>query len=141
MAALAFKEVPSRRDDVIRGLNRLELMVCTRLALRYELDGRTVEIDDATCYIAARTEREGSARRRIGTAYLEVDDSGEPDWFAFGPELARFVNVPTLGDAFALLLSHPRAGRHRFLESKQISDEELSEASEALNNPSFGRCS
>jgi hypothetical protein len=135
MAAVAFKEVQSRRDDVVRGLNRLELVVCERLTLVYELDGQTVEREDATCYVAIRTEQEGRVRRRIGTAYLELGERGEPDWFTFGPELARFLDVPTLGDAFSLLLSHGRDGRQRYLDSKQVSAEEFAEAMEALDNP------
>src|SRR5258707_293134 len=76
------------------------------LVLVYELDGEKRERREATCFIAARIETEGIIRRRIGTAHLELDESGEwPHWYALGPRLAAFLEVPALGDAFALLLS------------------------------------
>ena len=122
LAAAAVANTPSREDDVLRGLKRLELTTCTHLILRYAFDGRTIDRKDATSFISVRQEViRGAARRNIGTAHLEVDpDSGNPDWYSFGPQLAQFLQVPTQGDAFAVLLTGSESDRSRYLTSRRV---------------------
>lgn len=135
LAALAVAEAPSREDEVFRGLSRLEVVGCLDLRLRYELDGVTRTRDEAVSFIAVRLLT-GGRRRQIGTAYLEIDPSTEtPHWYVFGPQLARFLNVPTQADAFALLLAADRAGRERFLTSRRIPLADVDAARTRLDVP------
>ena len=136
LAAVAVEAVPSRRDDIFRGLARLEVMFCDDLVLEYELDGEVRQRTEAVSYIAVRQEQEGSIRRNIGTAYLEVDlRSGQPHWFAFGPQLAQFLRVPSQGDAFSLLLQASKEDRGHFLISRRISLDAVDDARIRLDQP------
>lgn len=120
LAALAAAEAPSQVDTIFRGLSRLEVIGCEHLQVRYELDEVARTRDEAVSFIAVRVLSEGR-RRQIGTAYLEIDpDTGTPHWYVFGPQLARYLNVPTQGDAFALLLATDHAGRERFVLSRRV---------------------
>jgi hypothetical protein len=135
LAAVAARAVPSRKDEVLRGLTRLEVEACRQLVLECTLDGETRERADVASFIAVRREQEGKVRRNVGTAFLQIADGGEPPWFQFGPQLASFLNVPTQGDAFALLLSGSKQVRERFRISRGVSDEELDEARSRLDQP------
>lgn len=136
LAAVAVEAVPSREQDVYRGLARLEVEVCENLIVRYELDGEVRQRGEAVAFIAVRTEHEGIIRRNIGTAHLELDPStGRPHWYVFGPLLSRFLNVPTQGDAFSLLLSGSSTSRKEYLRSRRIPEEVLEEARIRLDQP------
>ncbi len=137
LAAVAIDQVPSRQSDVVRGLARLEVSVCEDLVLRYVLDGEVRERDEAVSYIAARMEREGPIiRRRIGTAHLELEArTNAPHWYTFGPQLAQFLDVPNLGDAFALLLAADRPERQLYLAARRISLASVDEARLELAQP------
>lgn len=137
LAAVAVASAPSREDDVLRGLSRLEVTACTRLVLRQGFDGKTIDRTDATSFISVRQELiRGAARRNIGTAHLEVDPaSGDPDWYSFGPQLAQFLQVPTQGDAFSVLLTGSDADRARYLTSRRVSLETVSEMRARLDLP------
>ena len=136
LAAVAVEAVPSRTDDVFRGLARLEVEVCDELVVRYELNNQTRERGEVFAFIAVRQEQSGIVRRNIGTAHLELDEStGEPHWYVFGPLLARFLSVPTQGDAFSLLLAGSRTSRREYLRSRLIPDEVLEEARIRLDKP------
>jgi hypothetical protein len=114
LGVVAAEAVPSRAAEVYRGLARLEIEVCDNLIVRYELDGEIRERAEAVAFIAVRQEQQGSVRRNIGTAHLEVDPAtGRPHWYVFGPMLARFLNVPGQGDAFSLLLAGSTTSRPR----------------------------
>jgi hypothetical protein len=108
----------------------LEVTVCDDLVLRYELDGEARERSEAVSYIAERIEIEGNIiRRRIGTAHLELDPAtGEPHWYVFGPQLAVFLGVPNLSDAFALILSAKKADRQQYLAARRVSTSSVDEA-------------
>ena len=136
LAASAIEAVPSREEDVYRGLARLELEVCEELLVRYELNGEVHERGEAVAFIAVRQEQAGIVRRNIGTAHLELDPStGKPHWYVFGPLLARFLNVPTQDDAFSLLLSGSSTSRREYLRSRLIPGEALEEARIRLDQP------
>jgi hypothetical protein len=137
LAAVAVANAPSRVDEVLRGLKRIEVTACTELILRYTFDGRTIDRTEATSYIAVRQEAiRGAVRRNIGTAHLEIDPlSGQPDWYSFGPQLAQFLQVPTQGDAFAVLLTASDADRRRYLKSRRIPLEAVDELRLALDLP------
>jgi hypothetical protein len=137
LAAVAVASTPSREDDVLRGLRRLEVTACDDLVLRYTFRGKTIDREEATSYIAVRQEALGGARRRnIGTAHLEVDpQSGVPDWYSFGPQLAHFLQVPTQGDAFAMLLTGSDDARKQYLTSRRIPLEAIDEMLAALDLP------
>ena len=135
LVAIAAKETRSREEGVIRGLRNLEVAACAELRLRYELDGMVRERDEAVSFIQT-PPTDGRRRRLFGTAILEIDrETGEPHWYAFGPQLAQFLDVPTQGDAFALLLAGDAAIRRRFLESRHIPPEALEEARRRLDAP------
>lgn len=136
LASVAVEAVPSRSDDVYRGLARLEVEVCEKLIVRYELYEEVREREEVFAFIAVRQEQAGSVRRNIGTAHLELDPStGQPHWYVFGPLLARFLNVPTQGDAFSLLLAGDRTSRREYLRSRLISLDGLEEARIRLDKP------
>lgn len=137
LAAVAVANTPSREDEVLRGLKRLEVTACSELILRYSFDGRTIDLGEATSYIAVRQESvRGAVRRNIGTAHLEIDpESGHPDWYSFGPQLAQFLQVPTQGDAFAVLLAGTDADRRRYLASRRVPLKLVDEMRVALNLP------
>jgi hypothetical protein len=121
----------SRASDRAAGrLRRLEIVACTKLVLRYDIDGETVERDDAVCYIATR--REGNDA--IGTAYLELDPAtDEPHWFPLGRQLAQFLGAPSLADAFVMLLTARPEDRARLLADRQIQQSDVADAAYQLH--------
>ncbi len=137
LAAIAIANTPSRENDVLNGLRRLEVTACSQLILRYSFEGTTIDRKEATSYIAVRQEAvRGAVRRNIGTALLEVlPNTGEPDWYSFGPQLAQFLQVPTLGDAFAVLLTGTGADRERYLGSRRLPPGAVEEMRLALDLP------
>ncbi len=136
LAAVAIDQVPSRQSAVIRGLCRLEVAVCDNLVLRYELDGAVRQRTDAVSYIAIRIEQEGIVRRRIGTAHLELDPrTAAPHWYASVLSSRKFLEVPNLDDAFALLLSADRSAREQYLAARRIAVEAVDEARLELAQP------
>ncbi len=135
LVAAASAQVPSRRDGIVRGLARLELNFCRKLVLRYEFDHSTRDRSDAASYIAERLERIGSSRRRIGTAHIEIDTSGDADWFTLGPQIANFLQVPTQGDAFGLLLAGDDSTRRQYLAARHVQQEDVDEARLLLKTP------
>ena len=137
LAAVAVANTPSREREVLRGLSRLEVVACQDLVLRYRFRGETIDRPEATSYIAVRREVvKGAIHRNIGTAHLEVvAETNRPDWYAFGPQLAEFLQVPTQGDAFAVLLSGSDDDRRRYLASRRIPIETVDAMREALNLP------
>ena len=136
LGALAVANTPSRKDDVIRGLKRLEVVTCSELILRYAFRGDTIDRAEATSFIAVRQEQvRGAVRRNIGTAHLEVSPAeAEPDWYTFGPQLAQFLKVPT-GDAFAGILKGTSDDRRQYLASRRIPMEAVEEMRAALDQP------
>jgi hypothetical protein len=127
----------SRIADRARpGLRRLELVICDELVLHYEYEGDTIERTDAVCYIATRQEKQGRRSINIGTAYLELDPkNNQPHWFPLGRQLAQFLGVPTLADAFTMLLTAGSADRNRMLADRQIQPSDLAEAQAQLRLP------
>jgi hypothetical protein len=101
------------------------------------LDGEVIERPEAVSYIAVRVEQESPIiRRRVGTAHLELDPrTRAPHWYGFGPQLAQFVGIPGLGDAFALLLAADREERQRYLAARRISVSAVDEARLDLAQP------
>lgn len=135
LAAVALADRKST-DEIYRWLSRLDVVVCDELELAYELDGLTRHHADALAYIAWRVERTGSTRRRVGTAYLELDPSTTaPHWFAFGPQLGQYLRTPGQGDAFALLLTATASDRDHYLASRRIAPSAVEEARLHLERP------
>lgn len=137
LAAVAVANTPSREEEVLRGLARLELVVCDELLLRYVFEETIIERPEAKSFIAVRQETvRGAIRRNIGTAHLEIDPATQtPDWYAFGPQLAQFLNVPTQGDAFAVLLMANAHERERYLASRRVEPGEARRLGAALQVP------
>lgn len=137
LAALAAANTPSRGREVVRGLSRLEVVTCSKLTLRYSFRGKTIEYPDATTFIAVRREKVGGAvRRNIGTAHLELaSPDASPDWYTFGPQLAAFLQVPTLGDGYGVLLSGDDEDRRRYLASRRIPPSAVEEMRVELDLP------
>ena len=123
LAAVALKSAPSRRDVMIKHLRRLELDVCRKLVLRYEHDGHIIQRDTPTSYIADRVEGPGNARRKVGTAWIEIDpNTNRPNWFEFATHLAEYLEVATHADAFALVLRSDLVIVEDFVASRQVDD-------------------
>lgn len=132
LAALAIAAVPSREAQIYRGLGRLEIVVCRELEIEYELDGERRHFSDPVSHIAIRQEKEGSVRRNFGTAYLQISEGEAPPWFSLGPQLAEYLDVPSQGDAFSLLLDSQPAARRAFLESRKVGRWQVEHAREQL---------
>lgn len=131
--ALVRAENSSVENRVRPALRSLELVVCDRLVLQYEYDGTEVTREDAVCYIASRQEKRGRRSINVGTAYLELDpDIREPHWFPLGRQLAQFLNVPTLSDAFTMLLTANPGDRNRMMADRQIDNADILEARKLL---------
>ena len=137
LGALAVANTPSREADVIRGLKRLEIIACSDLVLRYSFRGTTIDRAEATAFIAVRQEQvRGAVRRNIGTAHLEIASAdSHPDWYTFGPQLAQFLQVPTQGDAFAVLLTGTDEDRRQYFASRRIPMEAVEVMRTALDLP------
>ena len=131
--ALVRAENSSAENRVRPALRNLELVVCERLELTYEYDGTQVSREDAVCYIASRAEKRGRRTVNVGTAYLELDSTTrEPHWFPLGRQLAQHLNVPTLADAFTMLLTASPEDRKRMMADRQIQDHDIAEARQLL---------
>ncbi|MCK5891787.1 hypothetical protein [Aeromicrobium sp.] len=131
--ALVRAENSSAENRVRPALRSLELVVCDQLQLKYDYDGTEVTRDDAVCFIASRQEKRGRRTVNVGTAYLELDPtSGQPHWFPLGRQLAQFLNVPTLSDAFTMLLTAAPEDRKRMMADRQIQDSDVAEARKLL---------
>ncbi len=131
--ALVRAENSSAENRVRPALRSLELVVCDQLVLKYEYDGTEVTREDAVCYIASRRESRGRRSVNVGTAYLELDAStGQPHWFPLGRQLAQFLNVPILSDAFTMLLTATSGDRKRMMADRQIKNVDVTEARKLL---------
>jgi hypothetical protein len=136
LAATAIDSTPSREADVLRGLTRLETIVCDELVLDYEFEGIVRSRQEAVCHIATRNEQHGNTRQRIGTAYLELDrHTGMPHWYVLGPQIASYLGISPLGDAFGLLLSATPQDRIQYLGSRRIGAAEVESARAKLDMP------
>ncbi|WP_081842318.1 DUF3883 domain-containing protein [Actinomadura welshii] len=133
LLALVRAENSSAENRVRPALRNLHLIVCDQLVLNYEYDGTEVRREDAVCYITSRSEKRGKRTISVGTAYLELDPStGEAHWFPLGRQLAQFLNVPTLSDAFTMLLTTSADDRERMMDDRHIQDADISEARKLL---------
>jgi hypothetical protein len=131
--ALVRAENSSAENRVRPALRNLELVICERLVLTYEYDGTKISREDAVCYIASRSEKRGRRAINIGTAYLELDPAtGQPHWFPLGRQLAQYLNVPTLADAFTMLLTASPDDRRRMMADRQIQQHDITEARHLL---------
>lgn len=131
--ALVRADNSSVENRVRPALRNLELVVCQQLVLSYEYDGTQVSREDAVCYIASRPEKRGRRTVNVGTAYLELDPAtGEPHWFPLGRQLAQHLNVPTLADAFTMLLTASPEDRKRMMADRQIQPHDIAEARQLL---------
>ena len=132
--ALVRSENSSAENRVRPALRNLDLVVCEQLVLTYEYDGTKVSREDAVCYIASRSEKRSRRTVNVGTAYLELDRAtGQPHWFPLGRQLAQYLNVPTLADAFTMLLTASGDDRERMLTDRQIQLQDIREAGRLLN--------
>lgn len=131
--ALVRAENSSAENRVRPALRSLELVVCDELVLRYEYDGTAVTREDAVCYIASRLEKRDRRTVNVGTAYLELDPAtGQPHWFPLGRQIAQFLNVPTLSDAFTMLLTAAPDDRTRMMADRQVQESDVAEARKVL---------
>ncbi|MEQ7127433.1 DUF3883 domain-containing protein [Actinopolymorpha sp. B11F2] len=133
LLALVRAENSSAENRVRPALRNLELVVCDQLMLSYEYEGTQVARSDAVCYIASRQERRRGHIVNLGTAFLELDPStNEPHWFPLGRQLAQHLNVPTLADAFTMLLTASLDDRKRMMAARQIQAHDITEARHIL---------
>lgn len=130
--ALVRAENPRAESLARPALKRLELVVCDELVLHYKYDGAEVERRDAVCYIAVRQESRGRRSRNAGTAYVELDQSGQPHWFPLGRQLAQYIGVPGLSDAVTMLLTASPTDRDRMMADRHIQAKDITEARDQL---------
>lgn len=131
--ALVRAENSSAENRVRPALRKLELVVCERLVLKYEYEGTKVFREDAVCYIASRPEKRKRRTINVGTAYLELDPAtGQPHWFPLGRQLAQYLNVPTLADAFTMLLTASPEDLKRMMADRQIQQQDILDARKLL---------
>jgi hypothetical protein len=136
LLALVRADNSSAENRVRPALKNLELVVCQQLVLNYDYDGTHVSREDAVCYIASRPEKRGRRTVNVGTAYLELDPAtGQPHWFPLGRQLAQHLNIPTLADAFTMLLTASPEDRKRMMADRQIQPHDIDEARQLLHLP------
>lgn len=134
IAALIHSENSRAGSRVVRALRNLQLVFCDRLTLRYRYDGKEVHRDDAACHVVLHKERDGRKNTSAGTAFIVLDaDTGAPDWFAFGRQLAQHLGVPAHGDAITMLLKVDSSDRARMMADRQIPMATVDEAALKLN--------
>lgn len=133
IAALIHSENSRAGIRVLRVLRNLELVFCDGLTLRYRYDGQQVQRDDAVCHIATRKQQDGRKNLSVGTAFVVLDaDTGAPDWFGFGRQLAQHLGVPDHFDAITMLLKVDSADRFCMMADRQIPMTAVNEAASAL---------
>lgn len=131
--ALVRAENSSAENRVRPALRSLELVACDQLVLKYEYDGTEVTREDAVCYIASRQEKRGRRTVNVGTAYLELDpETRQPHWFPLGRQIAQFLGVPMLSDAFTMLLTANPGDRGRMMADRHIGNADVVEARKLL---------
>jgi hypothetical protein len=136
LAALAVDASASRAEIIHARLPRLDVIACRDLVLSYQLADIQKTRGNLKTYIARRLEAVGSTgplKRMIGTAYVQVSDA-LVDWYSLGPQLAGFLEVPTQGDAFAIILSSGDGERKRYLSSRGLSMEAVDTQQQALRS-------
>lgn len=114
-------DYPSRFEALAQQLQALELVCTSELRLKYSLQGHSPRHALTSAFV------------HEGIAYLEVDED-QPDWSAFGLRLAEYLEVPRLGDAYALLLDASHRARENFLQARDVSQDDLREAEDALTH-------
>jgi hypothetical protein len=133
LGAAAVEASPHRADTVLARLPRLEVVVCHKLALRYEWNDEVRARPEASSFLAVSLEGPLGNRRAFGTAYFEVKaGSNHVPWYAFGPQLAEFVDVSAQRDAFALILEADRDGRLQYLASRGVEEDRIEEIRQEL---------
>ncbi|UHJ57109.1 DUF3883 domain-containing protein [Mycolicibacterium fortuitum] len=133
IAALVHSENSKAGSRVVRALRDLELVFCDSLTLRYRYRTQEVQRDDAACHISTRREWGGRKNLSVGTAFIVLRaDTGDPDWFAFGRQLAQHLGVPAHVDAITMLLKVDRSDRLHMMADRQISMASVSEAASKL---------
>jgi|GEM_PF-1534927 len=133
LLALVRSENSNAGDRVRPALRNLKYVICENLVLNYKYGNTEMSRDDAVCYIASHLEKRGKRNVTVGTAYLEVDSTtGMPHWFQFGRQLAQFLSVSSLSDAFTMLLTSTAEDRSRMMTDRMIRNEDLKEAHEQL---------
>ncbi|MFC3988929.1 sacsin N-terminal ATP-binding-like domain-containing protein [Actinoplanes siamensis] len=128
LIALVRAENPPNEPAARSALQRLELVVCDSLVLRYRHEDVDFDREDAVCFIATRTSRYGSRTATAGTAYLQLEPGlQQPYWFAFGRQLAQHLGVPGLAEAVTMLLTARPEDRGRMMGARQITPAEINE--------------
>lgn len=121
-------------NRVLRILGSLELVFCESLRLVYRYGEEEIQVDNAPCFVAVRQAREGNSRAIKGTAYVVVDQqTGSPDWFALGRQLADQLDISTHADAITMLLKDDLQDRERMMAGREIPLSLVSEAALKLD--------
>lgn len=121
IAALVQSENSKAGNRVLRALRSLELVFCQKLSLLYRFEEEEVRVGNAACFIAVRRESGSARRSSVGTAFVVLDiETGQPDWFAFGRQLAQHLDVPAHADAVTMLLKVDSSDRSRMMADRQI---------------------
>lgn len=132
LAAVASKAASYRDETIFPRLARIEVLACEELALSYVLDEVERPHKGASSYLLSRTERVGSQSRTYATAYLEIDpQTRRPIWYGFGPQLAEHIRVPSVRDAFTMILKDP-GERLQLLAARGIDEDDLEAARQEL---------
>jgi len=132
LAAIAFNTAPYREDAIFPRLARIEVVACEDLGLSYVMGDVERPHTGATSFLLPRTERIGSQLRTYGTAFLEFDRlTRRPTWYGFGPQLAEFIRVPSLKDAFTMILKDPHE-RIQLLAARGVEEHDLEAARQEL---------
>lgn len=138
--ALILSERPSAKEDARRRLSRLTLSFCDDLKLDYQYTHEDRDLlitrDEAVAYIAEKTRHlQGAVSQTFGTGYVEIDDTGQPYWYALGRQLAQYLRTAPLGDAFGMILASSPAERRRLLTDRRISEDAVRAAADVLRLP------
>ncbi len=144
MLAIVKEQRESELQDAALYLTRLDLVVVDHLVVHRRLTiPPYIDIADrqASVYLEVATgRRAGSAGRapRSGTLYVRQGKEEHFDLMA-GP-IAEFIRMPSLADAFVVLLDRGgKEGRLRFLQTRGLAEDHVKNIRLLLANPVFGQ--
>lgn len=134
--ALVATTRPSTIDRIVPRIRRLRLIVVQTIRLRQRLVGTDLEPRDELEHVHLTRETEvllGAVEAVRGTLYVTEPPIASRDEYA--EELARFVELPQMGDTLAILLSATPERRAHLLERRGVTPDLLEAMRRRLEQP------
>ncbi len=125
LLALAADRARERETELAGLLRRITIRAGRRLELIDTFRGETRSRGNSAAYLSLGGDN--------AIAYLQIDEDGTHDPFAFGRELAAYLNRPQLADALGILLDGQAEVRQRYLRSRKLDQDSVARASDLID--------